>query len=815
MLYNHQIKDRKANNIISLVCLVFLCLTINGINAQIPDPNQGHRADWILGSWGVNWKPENFANGSIEGVSIKPYLDGLSSLRTLDYVQIHLTESNIQSPSHSAPHQLLESLWQNDRNPDDTPFNLVVPREAADDPFLRWLKQIKAAGLKTVVYVNSYNLLARDVTNIPNDYPDFSNRWMDWCNTNEAAQAFINSQPYHTDGINDRRPYMFCYAEFILKEYAMRYGDLIDAWSFDAADNIMEDECGDDPASGEVVSQRLYQAFADACHSGNPNAAISFNNSVGTAQNPYTTPTLFDDFTFGHPFGGAGNMVETQSLYDRNFYMCEVLESTNGLPFDTTDNIAWNDNVVGRFFPKWSTTSWNAGTTPCLTDEQFVEWTNTATINGGSITWGTALIRNNLSNAPELIIQPSALHQYDLADAYLKEFQSPGAPNWSRQYTILPPAYTNIPYSHSITEGIDVWDPEGDDIISLEVSGGFPSWLTIEESEPGIWILSGTPIEAVDTTYNFELSANDASGDTSRSIELVVFEEFIPEPIVMDVEIQALENTTYSSGAVTMSGSGSVPGYDTTFEVTITVEPNGDFTTYPNAVIVSGTSDNSGNSTAKSWGISSDGSNEATNDRIFDGEEQWSATISNATIENIVSSSGISSENLEINTFKSITIVNAHSVGDRFTFSADGSIDFGLGRFNSEARKIVNLNLAAVNNNIESFTIKNGSSASNDKWAVDGITVQISLVNFPSTLGINNFDESLDSVAIFPNPTKNKFTISLDSDYVEIFNLQGKLVQKKITNTRAVDISELSKGIYIIKIHTKEANIYTKKLIKI
>ena len=403
-------------------------------------------------------------------------------LRTIDYVQVPLTSPNIFSPVHTGPHEILEGLWRGDTDGGD-PINLVVPRAAAPDPLLAWLRALDAAGLKSEIYVNSYNLLARNPDGIPDAYPDLSARWEEYCDTDPTVQAFINSHPYINPGDPERRKYMFCYAEFILKEYAVRYGDLIDAWCFDSADNIMED-CGDDADSGVVDDQRIYEAFANACHAGNPDAALAFNNSVGTDEIPLSAPTRFDDYAFGHPFGGAGNMVVPEILYTRNFAICEFMKEHDGLPFGATDDRDWNDAVVGHFFPKQSTTSWNAGATPCLTDEQFVEWTAEGVVNGGAITWGTPLVRTNLENSPVLELRDYALTQLALTDAHLSEFQFPGVPNWRRAETPLPNAVSGVAYSHTLIDGVDFWDPSGGSISSVIAVGG-PSWLTVAESNPG------------------------------------------------------------------------------------------------------------------------------------------------------------------------------------------------------------------------------------------------------------------------------------------------------------------------------------------
>ncbi|PNW29675.1 T9SS type A sorting domain-containing protein [Formosa algae] len=506
------------------VYFFLLCLFTANISLhaqQIPDPDQGLRAEWMRGSYGMLWLPERNFNGNIEGIRIDEFITQIKDIRTVDYVQLPLTSPNIFSPIHVGPHSLIESFWEGDTDENGDPINLAVPRESVDDPLLSWLKALRAAGLKAEIYVNSYNLLARIPEDTQEDYPDVSERWMEWCDTNPEAQAFIASQDFHEgDG---RRKYMFCYAEFILKEYANRYGDLIDAWCFDSADNIMEGECGDDPASDDIDDQRIYQAFAEACHSGNPKAAISFNNSVGDREgNPFTTATYFDDYTFGHPFGGAGNMVENETLYGYNFGVIEWMDDYNGSAF-LDDDRTWNDNVVSHYFPKQSATSWNAGNTPCLTDDQFVEWTSKGIIDGGAITWGTPLIRTNLENSPVLTLRDYAVTQFELTDAYLKEFQSPGAPNWSRQYTILPPAYLGQTYAHTLVEGVDFWDPEQVGITNLTIaSGTLPEWLTITETEEGVWALSGTPTESEATDYTFEFSAQDADGTTNREVELQV-----------------------------------------------------------------------------------------------------------------------------------------------------------------------------------------------------------------------------------------------------------------------------------------------------
>ncbi|WP_405603986.1 T9SS type A sorting domain-containing protein [Polaribacter sp. Asnod1-A03] len=789
----------RKNSIHILVFLLCSFSTNISFEAQVSDPELGLRADWMKGALGLLWLPERNYNGNIEGIRIDDFIAQIKNLRTIDYVQLPLTSPNIFSPIHVGPHPIIESLWQGDTDTNGDIINLAVPREAVDDPLLSWLKALRAAGLKTEIYVNSYNLLARNPDDTQTEYPDVSNRWMEWCDTNAEAQAFINSQNYHNgDG---RRKYMFCYAEFILKEYSKRYGDLIDAWCFDSADNIMENECGDDPASDDVNDQRIYQAFAEACRTGNPNAALSFNNSVGDREgNPFSTATLFDDYTFGHPFGGAGNMVEPRDpLYDYNFGIIEWMEAYNGYAF-RDDSRDWNDNVVSHFFPKQSTTSWNAGNTPCLTDEEFVEWTTKGLISGGAITWGTPLVRTNLENSPELVLRDYAVTQFELTDTYLKEFQSPGAPNWSRQYTILPPAYKGSLYSHKLIEGFDFWDPEGDVITSLIALGSFPSWLTIKETAPGVWTLSGTPTETVETDYNFNLQVNDVSGGTNRQVTLNVLSEFAST----EVQVKATASTNYgiNTKAVMYSDVQTAPDGLATYRISIDVIPTS------NKAVISGVS--GGDATENSWGLG-DGTNNNSDDIFTGSDNEWIESIKNIQIVDFNANGGSLTVDNFSGFFKSITIVNAQSVND-FVSLKVGTTTYNPGRLANKT-EILDLELETLTNNITDFAIGTGNTSTTNKWSVEGIHIAIEINDSSlSTAEINQ--EEIVSFALFPSPANNRISFNMPLHAVKIIDVNGKELKTFSKEIKNIDISDLMSGIYILKGINAEGKTIIKKFIK-
>ncbi|WP_040279904.1 T9SS type A sorting domain-containing protein [Psychroserpens damuponensis] len=71
-----------------------------------------------------------------------------------------------------------------------------------------------------------------------------------------------------------------------------------------------------------------------------------------------------------------------------------------------------------------------------------------------------------------------------------------------------------------------------------------------------------------------------------------------------------------------------------------------------------------------------------------------------------------------------------------------------------------------------------------------------------------------NEISIYPNPTKSTINIKTESNVANVFvySLLGKEVIK--TNTKTVDVSSLSKGIYLIKIIDLEGNQHVKRFIK-
>lgn len=77
-------------------------------------------------------------------------------------------------------------------------------------------------------------------------------------------------------------------------------------------------------------------------------------------------------------------------------------------------------------------------------------------------------------------------------------------------------------------------------------------------------------------------------------------------------------------------------------------------------------------------------------------------------------------------------------------------------------------------------------------------------------------ETNLNTVSIYPNPTSNALTITgiENAQFFSIYNIIGKEVKTgKITSNNTIDVNQLKKGVYFLKLKGKNIT-YTKKFIK-
>jgi hypothetical protein len=88
--------------------------------------------------------------------------------------------------------------------------------------------------------------------------------------------------------------------------------------------------------------------------------------------------------------------------------------------------------------------------------------------------------------------------------------------------------------------------------------------------------------------------------------------------------------------------------------------------------------------------------------------------------------------------------------------------------------------------------------------------------NEPTILSVNDFELS-KSISISPNPASTYFTLNGDVQSVQIYSITGQLVKSfksNFTNESQFEISDLNKGIYLVKAFDKNNREATLKLVK-
>ncbi len=122
----------------------------------------------------------------------------------------------------------------------------------------------------------------------------------------------------------------------------------------------------------------------------------------------------------------------------------------------------------------------------------------------------------------------------------------------------------------------------------------------------------------------------------------------------------------------------------------------------------------------------------------------------------------------------------------------------------------------------QTVTIPNINIENNVSIVIDGNSTTSNRVMFDdlswtcyASLSVN--DDNLSSIKIYPNPvSQNYFNIKTNQSLkVEIFNILGKSILKTQVNSNnsKIDIGELVKGIYLVKVISDQGSV-TKKLIK-
>ncbi len=140
---------------------------------------------------------------------------------------------------------------------------------------------------------------------------------------------------------------------------------------------------------------------------------------------------------------------------------------------------------------------------------------------------------------------------------------------------------------------------------------------------------------------------------------------------------------------------------------------------------------------------------------------------------------------------------------DVFAYDAgtDSGTDYGSGNSATTPR--------------ESITMVSGFPINGNRMATITFTYNSSTLSTEGTLN------TIGNIKIFPNPVKDKLSISniINSNLrsIEIFTVLGKLnrtyLVKNNVNNLEIDVSNLTSGIYLLKLNNEDGNSKTQKLI--
>ena len=88
-----------------------------------------------------------------------------------------------------------------------------------------------------------------------------------------------------------------------------------------------------------------------------------------------------------------------------------------------------------------------------------------------------------------------------------------------------------------------------------------------------------------------------------------------------------------------------------------------------------------------------------------------------------------------------------------------------------------------------------------------------SLFNNNAILSSNDFNTKNLKASIYPNPTRSSFTIDIEKEIksVEIYSIQGQRVMT--ANNKNINVANLSKGIYLVRVEDENNAIATQKLV--
>ena len=110
-----------------------------------------------------------------------------------------------------------------------------------------------------------------------------------------------------------------------------------------------------------------------------------------------------------------------------------------------------------------------------------------------------------------------------------------------------------------------------------------------------------------------------------------------------------------------------------------------------------------------------------------------------------------------------------------------------------------------------SYDKSKNDSAGEDRCWIDDIV-------FPINTHVLNIESSVEKkeILIYPNPVDDFFKLEGDNIHnVEIYNIMGaKIMSHDVSFSNAIDVANLSSGLYLVRVLDEDNNVVVKKIIK-
>ncbi len=512
------------------------------------------RANWMEGKYGIGWRIDADNQALLTGYDAETMVQDVLEVPGVSYVLFNLSDP-AYGDNYLAPHSVLDAI-NSGLNPDtgladpdyiDNPAGLPTP-DGGRDLFGELATLFQANGIKVIAYMATQGptMLKHGLGN--NVYDSV----LDADTGVYTSVSYTNWETFvkNAYGLSDTPSYddyTKAYAEYIVAEYAERYGTLIDGYWFD--NGTMDAE-----ALEEVIT--MY----------NPDVVATYN-----------ADSDLSDYADGHPTPVA----QARASNDINYYKLihPIENSDDGYISDGVSSTAlghvfmmlqwrWNSdglvwlNEEGGTYSNSKDIDDNGQVGDQLTAKG-ADWMERTLNAGGAWTWnldvGDTLNGDVNATTGEVYstLRPDAKALLQTIIA-IKDQSSTPPQFGARSYLLSDGAY-NTAYSASIAGYAT--DVDGD-TVRYELLDG-PSWVSLASDGT----LTGTPSSTGDIGMNrLKVLAYDGRGEVDKA----------------EVEIYIAANGAVASKSifftdVSPTDVGQVNGVDVALpEVTITHDDSGD-----------------------------------------------------------------------------------------------------------------------------------------------------------------------------------------------------------------------------------------------